>query len=482
MNIGNYSNLVVHMLRLQNFLREVLLFSFILTLLIAPVALQASVEGKLELWFEYAGHQSALTSVPKIECNRQESSATVNCDLYRSEDGRYWIDRPAPGNYLLRVWLQQGDAELYREYPFSVTPSTTGPLLVALNRVLELRLPVESVTARDARETTCRSYSEYEVPLFTLAPSAEVTFAWQALSGSDEYRYKLWRVRCDDDRRIEVTLLGRSRSDEATLRIPANSSGEYYLFELVATKGAQEIGQLLLRDPGGGVYANYPLVVVDPLGERDWYPYVVIVFALPFGLWLAWWLLSGVLMLRSVRGLLWMVTLLIAATIGYTQRHSLSSWSQQGQKWLHEALDDQKWYRDPVDDGEYTASTEITSGSWRGFLVAEGQEPFIGQGRRAEIAISFKDKSAVVSYLHQGQWQMVTGNTFSISHSGAGMTLFGHVRDGLNSELWSITIVDLNAPTLRLMLDRMITRRKSGGGKDVTERRRATGELRHTIP
>ncbi len=470
------------MRRLQNFFPEVLFLPFILTLLIAPVTLQASVEGKLELWFEYAGHQSALTGVPKIECIRQDTFATVNCDLYQSEDARYWIDRPAPGNYLLRVWSQQGDAELYREYPFSLTPSTTGPLLVALNRVVELRLPVESVSAIYARETTCRNYSEYKVPLFTLLPSAEVIFAWQALSDSDEYHYKLWRVRCDDDRRIEVTLLGRSRGDEVTLQIPASSSGEYYLFELVAMKGAQEIGQLLLRDPNGGVYANYPLVVVDPLGERDWYPYVAVAIALPFGLWLAWWLLSGVLMLRSVRGLLWTITLLLTVSLGYTQRHSLSSWSQQGQKWLHEVLDDQKWYRDPVEDGEYTASTDVTSGSWHGFLVAEGHEPFIGQGRRTEIAISFKDESAMVSYLHQGKWQMVTGDTFSISRSGVGMTLFGHVRDGLNSELWSITIVDLNAPILSLMLDRMTTRRNPGDGKDVTERRRATGELRHTIP
>lgn len=466
----------------QNFLREFLFIAFLYVVSSSASVAQASVDDKLELWFEYSGHQSTLESVPTIKCFRQTTHEAIQCDLYRSEDGRYWIDRPEPGSYLLRVWLKENGVELYREYPFSVTSSTTGPLLVALYRTLKLNQPEKSATATSVRAIKCRDYSEFSIPIFALFPNAELTFSWQALSDADEYHYKLWRVQCADDRRIEPMQLGRTLQDEVTMQVPASGSGEYYALELIALHGTQENGQLLLRDANGGIHTTYPFIVIDPLGERNWYPYVVAVIVIPLLLWLGWWLLSGMLMLRPGRGFSWTLILVVMVTAGYTQREYLLAWSEKGQQWLQTALNSQKWYRAPIEDEGYTPNQDFTSGSWRGFLVATDSKPFVGNSRRVEVSISFNDETARVSYLHNGRWQTITRGAFTISRSGAGMTLFGHLRDGQLSELWSISIADLSEPVLRLRFDRMITRRNANDNNAVSERREAIGELRHTLP
>ncbi len=452
-------------------------------LLIIPISnAGVSVDGKLELWFEYDGRQAMLANAPTISCIRQGDSTPVKCDLYRSDDGRYWIDRLSPGSYTLRVSAEEESGEYFRAYPFKVEHNTTGPLLVALNRVLQLQEPATSVVP-GPRKGNCDPYVNYHVPLLSLASAAHPNFRWSSLSAADGYRYKVWRVRCSDGRRFEPVLMGNTREPVLDVAIPRNEPGEYYLFEVFARHGNQDIAQLLLKDEVGEQIEAFPFVVTDPLGDRSWYPYLLLILLLPFLLWLFLQLLRGVGSVRPGWGTVGLLLVALSVLAGYWQRETLLIWMAQGETWIDKATTlNQRWYRQADQEKAYSEHKPFAGGDWSGYLVARGSEPFYGDARRQEIRILFQAKHATVSLKQDGRWQAVTRSGFSLNRSGSGMTLLGHKRDTNSRELWSISIADINESTLRLVLDRMVTRLDAKGHVDRSIRRQATGELHHNLP
>lgn len=457
----------------------VVIILMILSLL--PDAASASVEGKLELWFEYNGHQATVTAIPKISCLRKRDGVALACDLYRSDDGRYWIDRPPYGNYLIDVELSEDGGNFYRQYAFTMDRATTGPLLIALNRVIHLRQP-ETGELMNATPMDCRDYDRYSVPILALFQLADLNFNWQPLSDADAYHYKVWRMRCADGMRIEPVRIGTVRSDTVNENVPPNQAGEYYSFELIARHGNQDVGQLLLRNDSIGFRDDYPFVVVDPLGDRSWYPYLILALLSPLVLWLLWRLLLGIAWLNPGRGFAWLGVVLLLLYAGYQFRQDLLLLAVQGKVWLQQSAElPQKWYRNQTGKQAYTEQQGFHGGSWSGFLVATGNKPFLGSTRRLEMHIEFHAQTARVSLLQDGRWQRVSDADFTLRRSGSGMTLFGHSRNAHARELWSISIDEIDAPTLRLVLDRMITRRDQSSGESVSERRQATGELRHSL-
>lgn len=460
----------------------VIIFHSLLFSLLSFNEVSASVEGKLELWFEYNGHQASINSTPTIDCIHKLGGAAVACDLYQSEDGRFWIDKPPGGEYWIEVELHEDNRDFYRQYPFTMERATTGPLLIALNRVVRLQDPELKTPMAVVPSGGCREYRRYKVPVLTLFQLAELHFSWQPIADADAYYYKVWRMRCADGLRIEPVRMGKVHPGAVTENVPPNEAGEYYSFELIARHGSQDIGQLLILSENSAEQNGYPFVVVDPLGDRSWYPYLVLALLSPLLLWLFWRLLLGMASFKPGRGFAWagIVSLLIFA--GYQFRHDLLSWSAQGKEWLQQSVKShQKWYRNPTGKEAYTEQQDISAGIWNGYLVASGSEPFFGPKRRLEIRIDFDAHAAKVSLLQDGRWQRIGDDNFTVQSSGSGMTLFGHNRNEQARELWTISIADVDAPTLNLVLDRMITRRDRSSNQLVSERRQATGELRHTL-
>jgi hypothetical protein len=455
-------------------------FITLLSLLLPTDAAAVSVDGKLELWFEYNGRQATFTAIPRINCLRKQDGMAVACDLYRSEDGRYWIDRLPYGNYLIDVELSED--ELYRQYAFNMARETTGPLLIGLNRVIHLQQPEVHEPLSATTSVDCREYERHKVPILALFQRAELSLNWQPVNDADAYHYKVWRMRCADGMRIEPVQIGKVQSNNVDENVPPNEVGEYYSFELIARRGNQDIGQLLLRNEAGGMRNGYPFVVVDPLGDRSWYPYLVLALLSPLLLWLFWRLLLGIAALNPGRGFAWLSLVALVILAGYQLRQELFLWSEQGRGWLQQKVNSpQKWYRNETGKEAYTEGQSINDGIWSGYLVATGNSPFFGTTRRLEIRIRFQTQTAKVSLLQDGRWQRVSGEDFTLRRSGLGMTLFGHTRNAQTRELWTISIAETNTQTLRLALDRMITRLDTGKEQLVSERRQATGELRHSL-
>ncbi len=458
-------------------------YILVLNLLSIPIGNAAvGVDGKLELWFEYDGRQAMLANAPTISCVRQNDLTLISCDLYRSDDGRYWIDRPPSGSYTLRVSAKEESGEYFRAYPFRVEHSATGPLLVALNRVLQLQEPATSIVP-GPEKGSCDPYAEYPVSLLSLASEARPNFSWFPLSAADGYRYRVWRVRCADGRRLEPVLMGITRGYVLDVAIPRNEQGEYYLFEVFARHGNQDIAQLLLKDDSGALVETFPFVVTDPLGDRSWYPYLLLILLLPFLLWMFLQLLRGVGSMRPGWGTVGILLVVLSLLAGYWQRETVFAWMAQGESWIDKAATlNQRWYRQADQEKAYSEHRTFAGGDWSGYLVARGSEPFYGDARRQEIRIFFDANSAQVSLRQNGRWQKVTRGGFSLNRSGAGMTLLGHKRDTNARELWSISIADTTESTLRLVLDRMITRLNAKGDVETSTRRQATGELHHNVP
>lgn len=454
------------------YLRVVSIIFFVYVATMTSASAAAAINGKLELWFEYDGHQANLVDAPGIQCLRQRDHVDVGCKLYRAEDGRYWIDRLTNGSYVIHASVTLDGVSYYREYPFNVDASTTGPLLIALNRILSVQQESADQPFSFGTKDSCDGYARYKVPLLALLSLAELKLTWQPLPAADRYYYKVWRVRCVDNKYLEPVLLGNVAENTLSEKLSPNSGGEYYSLELFARHGSQDIGQLLTGAGGKTLSGEYPFVVVDPLGARDWYPYLLLLFTLPILLWLLLWLLRGtaVLLVRPGKGVAVTVLLLLVGVGGYLQREPLTDWITQFSL---------KWYRSPMQNVGYSEPRAFSGGEWAGYLVATGREPFYGNDRRVEMRVSFQDKVARVRLLLDGQWHEITRNGFTLRKSGTGMTLFGHLRSGADSELWSIGIADLREPTLRLMLDRMITHREPASDQAVSTRRQAAGELRH---
>lgn len=457
------------------YLRVVSVVFFVYVVTTAPGFASVSLNGKLELWFEYDGHQANLVDVPVVHCLQQRERVDIGCNLYRSDDGRYWIDRPANGIYVIYAMVTQSGVSYYREYPFQVDTSTTGPLLIALNRILRVQQESADPQSSFNRVDSCDGYARYKVPLLALFPLTEFKLGWQPAPAANRYHYKVWRVRCADNRRLEPVLLGNTPENAMSEKLPPNSDGEYYSLELFARHGSQEIGQLLTDTGSETLRADYPFVVSDPLGSRDWYSYLLLLLVVPLSLWLLLWLLRGtaVLLVRPSKGFAVALLVLLVVGGGYLQREPLMGWMTQFS---------QKWYRSSAQNVGYSELRSFTGGEWAGYLVAIGHEPFYGNSRRVEIRVSFLNKKARVRLLRDGKWYEVIRDGFTMRKSGTGMTLFGHLREGSDSELWSISIADLYEPALRLALDRMITHREQASGRAVSARRQATGELHHILP
>jgi hypothetical protein len=443
----------------------------------------ASVDGKLELWFEYDGHQVSFNTTPTIKCIRKTNSTPVVCNLYQSEDGRYWIDKPPGGEYLIEVEFRGDNRYFYRQYPFTIKPATTGPLLIAINRVLSLQEAGRQTPIPVVPAGGCREYQRYEVPILTLFQLAELHFNWQPLAEADAYYYRVWRMRCADGLRIEPVRMGKVEENAFVESVPRNEAGEYYTLELIARHGSQDIGQLLVRNENTSEQNGYPFVVIDPLGSRSWYPYLILALLSPLVLWLLWRMLLGIASYKPGRGLAWLATTSLLVFAGYQFRHDLLSISAQGKRWSQQNVGfDQKWYRNQAGKEAYTEKQDFGDGSWSGYLVASGSKPFVGAKRRLGLRIEFSAHTAKVSLLLNGQWQRVGEDDFTLRRSGSGMTLFGHSRNAQGRELWMISIADNEAPILNLVLDRMITRREVNSDRVISERRQATGELRHSFP
>ena len=250
-------------------------------LLYLPAA-SAAGSNLLELWFEYDGHPVKLASEPEVHCFQQPGMQPFSCSVYRSDDGRYWLSRPAPGQYLLRISvddnrgnppLQPGD--LYRDYPFRVEARTTGPLLISLHRLLTLRQPQSNTTVLPGQAGGCDHAPDYSAAILALFPTAQMHFAWQPLGKDASYQYTLWRVRCSDDMRIEQMFYRQTANASVTEDIPPNGSGEYYQLELRAVSDNQTIGELMLHDGKGGRPEEYRFIVSDPLIDRSWVYYLL---------------------------------------------------------------------------------------------------------------------------------------------------------------------------------------------------------------
>lgn len=468
-------------------------------------ALPAAGGGMLELWFEYDGRPASLNSEPLIACLEQEGRRPFNCRSYRSDDGRYWVERPGPGRYLLQISVDQNrgngprqPGDLYREYPFRVNAGTTGPLLVSLHQLIALQEPASSAAAVPGVTAGCEHKPEYSAALLALFPAAQLDFSWQPLDGAARYHYKLWRVRCSDGMRMEQVFYRQTQNSRITEAVPPNRPGEYYRFELSAVNDGQTIGQLLLQDGQGRTAGEFHFVVSDPLIDRSWLYYLLALLLLLFLFWVvvgAWRgrasgkrmpQASDIRRRRSFRPLLLLVLLAVGAT-AYWQRESLRPWLeqawpealallQQGREWLEGD--------EPTTPsvGEKAAASVLSEGRWRGIIVSASREPFSGEERRAEIRLEVAGNTARVALLQQGRWQDVTAGAFTLQPAGSGVTLFGHRRAADRSELWTISIPEIEGPVLRLSLDRMITRRDTAGRAVSSERRQASGELRKIVP
>lgn len=479
----------------------------LLCMLYLPAAFPAG-SGMLELWFEYDGHPVKLASDPDVHCFRQPGMVPVSCSLYRSDDGRYWVTRPEPGRYLMRLSvdenktnppLQPGD--LYRDYPFRIERSTTGPLLISLHRLLALHQPQDNRAALPDQAGGCDNKPTYSAAILALFPSAEVDFAWQPLGADARYRYTLWRVRCSDDMRLEQVFYRQTARSGVSEAIPPNESGQYYQLELNAVSDNQTIGELMLHDGKGGRVGEYRFIVRDPLIDRSWLYYLMGMLLLLF----IGWVVVGALRSRPVtpvekperkqrpRGLrpaLLLGLLLALGASGYLQREQLLPWLEQRVPELQQlAYNGWDWVRDKSGASSAVAAEPSRlnvaqprqpvrqRAEWRGVIVSASATPFIGQSRRAEIRLRITGDTAEVAFLESGKWVAATGSAFRRQPSGEGMTLFGHRRGAGYSELWSISIPDTSDAEWSLAMDRMITRRGPAGGVLSFERKRASGEL-----
>lgn len=483
--------------------------SLIVTLLLSlylPAAFPAS--GKLlELWFEFDGHPVKLDSDPELHCYRQPGMQPFACSLYKSDDGRYWVTRPEPGRYLLRVSVDANRAnspalpgDLYRDYPFRVDRSTTGPLLISLHRLLALQQPQSNAAALSGQSGGCKGKPSYSAAILALFPSAQIDFAWQPVADDASYQYTLWRVRCSDGMRLEQVFYRQTTKSMVTEAIPPNEAGQYYQLELKAVSDNQTIGELMLHDGNGGSVGEYRFVVRDPLIDRSWLYYALGLLTLLF----VGWVVIGALRSRPPAppaatdhkpSGLWrptVLTLLLlgAGTAGYLQREPLISWLEQGKPELQRlAQNTEEWLRSAGSTTEAVAATPMAeakapsgalardSGEWRGVIVSASDTPFVGSSRRAEVRVRLGSGGAQVFFRQGDQWLDVTGSRFIRQPSGEGMTLFGHRRGPDYSELWSISIPDTSAMEWPMAIDRIITYRNAGGEVISSERRRASGEL-----
>lgn len=477
----------------------------LLFLLLSPTLLHAADGDMLELWFEYNGRPVTLDNDPQITCLQQPGAVPVRCKTYRSEDGRYWIERPAPGRYLLQISVDRNRAnpprragDLYREYPLRLDAATTGPLLIALNRLLALQQPVDGSAPL---ASGCDGMDDYSAALLALFPEATMRFAWQPLESDARYRYKIWRVRCSDDMVLEQVLFQQTPQAQISEGLAPNRDGEYYRFEVTAVNARQQIGQLLLRDDRGGSSNAYTFVVSDPLIDRTWLYYLMAVLVVLFMLWVlvGAWRGRGrakaipepddIRRPRSWRPLA-LVLLLGAVAAGYWQRERLNQeWERhapqlaQLEEQLRAWLGEEATATPPqADEARAAASAGIPRGQWRGVIVSATRQPFVGEGRRAELRLNFSGERVAVEWLNQGRWQALSRDGFRLQRAAAGLTLFGHRRSDGVSELWTLTIPELEGSTLRISLDRMVTRRDAAGEAVATERRRAGGEIRRMAP
>lgn len=458
-------------------------------LLPAAAPAMAASPPLLELWFEYDGRPLLPTETPQVRCFGRDVPTPLECRLFRSEDGRYWIERPAPGRYRLRVDIddnrgngprQAGD--LYRDYPFEVDERSTGPLLVALQRVMALQpAPRAGVPGEGGG---CAAYPSHAADIVALFPTATVRLAWQPVSSQSRYHYKLWRVRCSDGMRLEQMLYQRTGAPQAEEPLPPNRPGEYYLFELEAVNAGQPVGKLLLDDGAGGVVSGYRFVVTDPLISRTWVYYLLAALALLF----LGWLVAGALRqtpsrrvpppddIRPARRLRPVLVLLLLGSValgGWVQREALPGWLTSVEEGVRSILPGRP---------EPALGQGGAAGLWHGVLVSASPKPFVGSGRRGELRIHFTADGAEVAFKRQGRWVAATDSAFQLQRSARGLTLLGYRRGDGVSELFSITVPDIDAPVWQLWLERMITRRDGEGRILATQRRKASGEARRVGP
>jgi len=484
-------------------------YFFVFVLLFVFSSAGAREDGKLELWFEYDGHPINLDDEPNVLCFTRTTRQLVGCALYRSDDGRYWIAQPAPGKYLLRVSVNenrengpQQAGDLYREIPFLVDKTTTGPLLVSLQRLLALEQPVDSRYAVAGISADCKDKAHYNAALFALSSGARLGFAWEAYENGIQYHYKLWSVRCSDGMRIERLFLRKTQDNHIQITVPPNEPGEYYQFEVSAVRNAQAVTQLGLFDGHGGYLEGYPFIVSDPLGDRSWLLYLLAAVLLLLFIYFAWVVLRGISRLPVENaghgsgrlGWLALVVLVIVVT-GYLQREMLGGWLQRGSEQASASLTAiQNLYQ--ADTGEASdkavpakvrdrgkvESAHAPQGIWQGVIVSTGDKAFIGTGRRAELRITFAGQGGEVAWLDGSKWVVLDGDGFDARLAGSGMTLFGHWRDGEISELWTINIPDFAASSVQVLMDRMVSRRDAEGRVISTRRYQANGELYPLLP
>lgn len=469
----------------------------------------ASGTDMLELWFEYDGRPVKLESVPDIQCVRQQDGQPVACSLYRSDDGRYWISRPANGRYLLRISVDENGAnpplypgDLYREYPFTVSSSTRGPLLISLHRLMALQQPMGNGEASPGQADACDNRPHFSADILSLFPTAAMEFAWRPLAPDSRYHYTLWRVRCSDGMRLEQVFYRQTSQQHVRETIAPNKSGEYYQFELTAVSDNQTIGELLLHDGNGGRAGEFRFVVHDPLIDRIWLYYALGALALLF----SGWVVIGALRSqpgehkeaqddtrapRSLRPAIWLLLLSGSGVAGYLQREQLMPWLEQGSEMIAQWEEaGESWFtgQEPAAPKASAAGspppkhTTSRVQEWRGVVVSTNRAPFVGSERRAEIRLRFLQRGAEVAFNEAGKWVNATGGTFRRQTSGSGMTLFGHRRDKSTSELWSISIPDTKGTVWQLSLDRMVTRRTADGRVLGSERLQASGEVHTAAP
>jgi hypothetical protein len=242
----------------------------VIAILAAPLA-AAGQAIPIQLLFD--GLPLLVTAEPEFACLDRARNTWIGCRIERETDGtRYFLSRPAPGEYTLHVKIDEnkknparfpGDYDLF--YAFEVTADAPAELNIDLPRLMRVKAPWDN--DRDLNGMLARPWSEK--PGFTISRSgvATVTFEWDAVVPDAEYTYSIVTARNDPYLEGAEILRGTTTRTKLTVQLPPSPPDHYFRFGISARKDERLVGDFMTHDSGVQSWA-YTFVVRSAAAAR----------------------------------------------------------------------------------------------------------------------------------------------------------------------------------------------------------------------
>lgn len=183
---------------------------------------------------------------PSFWIRDEQTGKTAEADV-RYEHGIVKIYGLRPGEYGLQVRVD-ANPDTPEEYPgdlgtfhrFKVVAGDMAQFTVTLSRRMHLTQPVDNARLLPDFDRECRSKSEY---------GNKLRFEWDPVQEAEKYYYKIMRGTCSPFTSGDIVKSGYTASPYVDLT--ATGYNEYYSFSLLARRGGDTVGRIMVHGRRG---------------------------------------------------------------------------------------------------------------------------------------------------------------------------------------------------------------------------------------